>query len=374
MRPPYLAGRDNILGAFDLALKSGPRNPRFVGALIGERGIGKTVLLNEMGEKAKQLGWPVVARQITPNESFLVPLLYDLLGEAGSKRSQLVRRLRELDVELTMGVDAKVAKIGATTRRSAPKKSELSDLAKQAIIEVGEKAQRSKRGVLITVDEMHELDKYDELAAFASALQQVVMKSSLPVSVQFAGLPTLRSVLKNAGTYLERLSFVEVGSLGKDATKVAFLLPAQERGVIIEATALSQMTEAADGYPYLVQLIGYHTWLAKGDDKKIESEAARIGIAAAQQQMEGLFLERWNSLSNLERSMVAVIAREGGSATSEQVSKALKRSTEALGSTRASLINKRGLLHSPRRGTLEISLPGFSTWISNKMESDSDGE
>jgi len=367
IRPPYLAGRENILDAFDLALKSGPRNPRFIGALIGERGVGKTVLLNEMGDKARTLGWPVIARQITSGESFLVPLLYELLSEAGSKRSQIAKRLKEIDVELTLELDAKVAKIGATARKTAPKRSEFSDLAKQALIEVGSRAQKSKRGVLITIDEMHEVDKLDELAALASALQQVVMKLSIPVSVQMAGLPIMRSVLKSAGTYLERLTYVEIGSLGRDSTATAFLLPAQERGVIIEATALVQMIEAADGYPYLVQLIGYHTWVAKGNNEKIETEAARIGIATAQKQMEGLFLDRWNSLSNLEQSMIKVVALAGGMTTSDQVSKALKRSTEALGSTRASLINKRGLLHAPRRGELGISLPGFSTWLSNKL-------
>lgn len=89
IRPPYLVGRDKILDAFDMALKTGPRDPRFVGAPIGESGVGKTVLLNEMDEKAKALGWPVIGRQIIPGESFLVPLLNELLSEASSMRFQI---------------------------------------------------------------------------------------------------------------------------------------------------------------------------------------------------------------------------------------------------------------------------------------------
>ena len=44
--PPLLAGRDEVLSKVGEALRTGPRDPDFCLALTGERGVGKTVVLN----------------------------------------------------------------------------------------------------------------------------------------------------------------------------------------------------------------------------------------------------------------------------------------------------------------------------------------
>ena len=53
MNPPELIGRDAILDDFSDALDNGPGSPERLMRVSGVRGVGKTVLLNAMGDIAE---------------------------------------------------------------------------------------------------------------------------------------------------------------------------------------------------------------------------------------------------------------------------------------------------------------------------------
>ena len=57
--PHVLAGRDRLLADFELALAEGPGSPYRAILVSGARGIGKTVLLNELEDVARGLGWVI---------------------------------------------------------------------------------------------------------------------------------------------------------------------------------------------------------------------------------------------------------------------------------------------------------------------------
>ena len=58
--PPVLVGRKNIIADFEYALEDGPGAPGRLMFLTGARGVGKTVMLDVLGDKAKNLGWTVI--------------------------------------------------------------------------------------------------------------------------------------------------------------------------------------------------------------------------------------------------------------------------------------------------------------------------
>jgi len=60
--PPYLAGRDALLNAFDEYLAERPLHANW--ALTGLRGTGKTVLLGEFAARAEHAGWVTLQREI----------------------------------------------------------------------------------------------------------------------------------------------------------------------------------------------------------------------------------------------------------------------------------------------------------------------
>lgn len=368
MSPPVLAGRDELLTAFDAGIETGPRSPWFVHGIVGDRGVGKTALLNALQDRVKARGWPVVAFQVVPGEPLIVPMLKDMINEAGSAWTKISKTLKSLNLEVTLGVDFKVAKAEARITPGAKIAQPLSVVARDVFQLIGEHAKSQGKGLLITLDEAHSLTDLAEAAALASVLQTTVKRKQLPISVHFAGLPQLRSVFKEAGTFLERMQIDELSGLSRESVTLALVQPAMREGVLIDDDALSYLVDSAEGYPYLVQLVGFHAWEAMVSGRRITLAAATAGVKRARSQLEAVFASRWERLSWLERAYLQVVARAGGSADSQQLSAALGRTSEQLSSTRAKLITEHRLLHAPGRGRVVIALAAFGPWIASQPD------
>ena len=64
--PPVLAGRDELIEQFAEALDNGPGAPGRATLYTGARGTGKTVMLNEVADIARQRGWLVIEETASP--------------------------------------------------------------------------------------------------------------------------------------------------------------------------------------------------------------------------------------------------------------------------------------------------------------------
>src|SRR3712207_2433994 len=74
-RPPELAGRDTELSAFDVVLERIARGrPERSLVLTGLRGVGKTVLLNQLRSAAISRGWGTGKIEARPAQSLRRPL------------------------------------------------------------------------------------------------------------------------------------------------------------------------------------------------------------------------------------------------------------------------------------------------------------
>jgi hypothetical protein len=60
--PPYLAGRDSVLAAFEAFLVDRPLHANWT--LTGLRGTGKTVLAAEFAARAERAGWVTLSREL----------------------------------------------------------------------------------------------------------------------------------------------------------------------------------------------------------------------------------------------------------------------------------------------------------------------
>ena len=58
--PPELIGRDYIVEAFVDGIENGAGAPERLMRLTGARGMGKTVMLNELGNVARERDWLVI--------------------------------------------------------------------------------------------------------------------------------------------------------------------------------------------------------------------------------------------------------------------------------------------------------------------------
>ena len=69
-RPSQLVGRDSVLDELVGGLTSRPGNRRRATVLLGQRGMGKTVLLWELADRARELGYAVATPTVV-SESML---------------------------------------------------------------------------------------------------------------------------------------------------------------------------------------------------------------------------------------------------------------------------------------------------------------
>ena len=153
------------------------------------------------------------------------------------------------------------------------------------LTEVGEAAARRDVRVLLTVDELHTIDRRFDLPTLAGVLQLVTQRRGLPIALVGAGLPEVVDVLAGPTvTFLERLRKLELGYLTTDATRDVLLGPAQAAGRHLRAGGAQLLTRASSGYPYDVQLLGWETWAAAAaaGASSIDAGHARAGVRGAE--------------------------------------------------------------------------------------------
>jgi len=360
--PPYLAGRDAVLAQIKRALDQGPRSPWYIHGISGDRGVGKTSLLNAIEVHAAKAGWSVVSLQVVPGEPQIHTLARDLVSAATSTWGKAAAFLKDIDIELTVGVDLKVAKAEAKLSGKPGVGKPPSIVLRDILIAVGSYAKDQGGGVLITIDEAHEWNTAGEIAALASALQLVVKRKNFPIAVYFAGLLNLSTVFEGAGTFLERMGIEELHVLTPESTRLALIEPATEKGIRFDREAVDLLIAGCEGYPYLVQLAGNFSW-QEMNGSVIDLAAATKGLAKARIEVEKLYSDRWEKLTVLERAYVHSVARLGEDPTTSDVAKSLKRTQQQLGTTRDALINEHRLLRATQRGHISLALPGFGSWV-----------
>lgn len=375
VRPPELAGRDGDLSLADIALQRSELGYAERGAVWhGLRGVGKTVLLNEVASRARARRWLVSKAEATNDRSTVLPaisrsLYLGLRAALGTHEPGRLRRLLSVFKSFTMkidptgaytfGVDVDPLRGQADTGDVA---ADLTDLLR----ELGGTARELGVGALLIVDEMQDTP-VGELAAINRAIHDAGQGDEpLPILLMGAGLPSLPGILADATSYAERLyHYRSVGPLSADAATLALTRPTEGLGVSWGTDALAATLGATSGYPYFIQTAGRSIWnLAKGSP--IDAEDVMAGLAAARGEIdEGLYLSRWSRATAAQRRMMRGLAAYGDGAHVAVADLArdmgYKRSTD-LSVSRAELI-KKGLLYAPDRGLLAFTVPGMADYI-----------
>lgn len=172
--PPELAGRLHILNEFDLGLEGSAGNSNRVMLLVGERGMGKTVLLETAEQRARSLGWVAVTASASPASGFLERLTSAVQERLGEQSGWWQR---------VTGMNAFGFGVTLSEVPSMDKRLEL------ALASLSERLAKKGAGVIITVDELQTADA-DETRAVGNVLQIVANRRRLPIVFVGAGLPS----------------------------------------------------------------------------------------------------------------------------------------------------------------------------------------
>ena len=374
--PPELVGRDALLEeARVLFARVIRKRPEKSLLLTGLRGVGKTVLLNEMehlAEEAKYRTIYIEAHEDKPLSVLLVPHLRSLLfsldrmAGAGNKARRALGVLKSFlggikltwaDVELGLDIDPES---GAAD--SGDLEADLPNL----FCAVAEAAQERDTGVAILIDEIQYLAPR-EMSALVMAMHKMQQRS-LPLVLVGAGLPTLPALVGESKSYAERLlQFPDVGPLAEPDSDKALQDPVRAAGVEFTETALREIYRLTRGYPYFLQEWGYQSW-NHAQQSPITLETVESATADIIRRLDANFFRvRFDRLTPSEKGYLRAMAELGpGPHRSGEIAKILGTKLAGLGPVRAGLIRK-GMIYSPIHGEMAFTVPLFDEFMRRAM-------
>lgn len=370
-----LAGRQPVLDAFDAvrrrAEEFGEGDRSWV--LHGLRGVGKTVLLNEVLGQVSSRGWITAKVEAgAPGSLSLATsraLVRGMRTATGRHPESSLRRVLGVFKAFSVTVDpAGSVSLGMDVEplRGTADSGRFADDLTVLFEALGETARELGVGVLFLVDELQEASP-EELTALNTAVHQMGQAGfPLPLVVVGAGLPSLPAQLAEATSYAERLyDYRPIGLLDAQASEDALTVPAQDRGAEWAPDGLAAAVATARGYPYFLQSVGKHVW-DSARRSRIELEDVGVGLDEARREVDdGLYRSRWERATPAQRQLLRALASTGGNGPA-----AIATVAAAMGRTRTSTLSvardeliKKGLLYAPERGVLAFTVPGMGDFI-----------
>jgi hypothetical protein len=370
--PPELAGRDGILEQARVLLgRVKAKRPEKSMLLTGLRGVGKTVLLNEIERIAQSTGYRTILVEAHEGKSLAVllaphlrRLLFDLdrMAGAGDKvrrglgvLKSFVGAIKVKVGDIDIGLDIEPVKGDAD---SGDLEVDLPSL----FVAVAEAAEDRGLGVAILIDEIQYFSA-SELSALIMAMHKMQQRQ-LPLVLVGAGLPILPGLAGESKSYAERLfSFPDIGPLPADDAVKALNDPVVAAGEAFDPDALSAIFEVTKGYPYFLQEWGYQVWnhaLASPITQRAVNESSAL---VSRRLDENFFRVRYDRLTPREKMYLRAMAELGaGPYRTGDIADMMKVKINTLGPVRSSLI-KKGMVYSPSHGDMAFTVPLFDEFM-----------
>lgn len=370
--PPHtLAGRDAEIQAITTAIERSALGRGANGIVLhGLRGTGKTVLLGRFCEVAADKGWIAVRVEAAASTSAtfaeqlvsrLTPFMLRLdRPSAGDHIKRALGAFKSFSI--SVGLQDVSAGIEVEPRHMLSYGRSIEHSLPDMLRTLAQACAQDGTGVLIAVDEMHDMSRADLRALLA--VGQEANESRAPLLLCGAGLPALPRVLSEARTYAERFfEFRAITWLERADARRALVEPVQALGETWTEDGLDIILASAGGYPYFLQHFGRAAWnvAALSPIGAADANLARsIGFAELDQ---GFFHIRWERSTTAERAYLRAMAIDGdGPSRSGDVAERLGKPASALSAIRTRLIDK-GIVYAPVRGRIAFTVPGMATFI-----------
>ncbi|HAP41427.1 MAG TPA: AAA family ATPase [Nitrospira sp.] len=374
--PPELVGRENVLEQADVLLGRVKQKKAEKSILLtGLRGVGKTVLLNEIERKSVAAGYRTIMVEAHENKSLaalLVPPLRQLLfgldriAGAGDKAKRALAVLKGFmdGVKVSLG-DIEVG-LDIEPEKGAADSGDLESDLPGLFLAVAEAAEERAIPVALLIDELQYFNE-KELSALIMAMHRMQQKQ-LPMLLIGAGLPILPRLAGESKSYAERLfDFPEIGALQEPDAEKALREPVHAVGVEFEPAALKEIVRITEGYPYFLQEWGYQSWNLAPASPITLAVVQEASAVAIQRLDKNFFRVRFDRLTPSEKRFLRAMAGLGnGTHRSGDIADTLGVQQNSIGPVRAKLIQK-GMIYSPVHGELAFTVPLFDGFMLRAM-------
>ena len=366
--PPELVGREKIIEQARILLgRVKLKRSEKSMVLVGLRGVGKTVLLNEIGRQAAKAHYLTVAIEAPedkPLAALLAPHLRTLLFQLDM--SEKVRRGLGVLKSFVGAVKVKVSEIEIgldidPVRGSADSGDLEADLS-NLFIAVAEAAQDRKTAVALLIDEIQYLSER-ELSALIMAMHKM-QQLQLPLVLVGAGLPILTRLAGESKSYAERLfDFPKIGALSSADAYKALLDPVTDAGAEFDEDAVNKIVRLTQGYPYFIQEWGYQAWNHAESQRITLSNVQNATRTVLKRLDDNFFRVRFDRLTPREKDFMRGMAELGpGAQRISDIAEVLGAKVSSLGPVRAKLMHK-GMIYSPEYGDMAFTVPLFNEFM-----------
>lgn len=385
-RPPYLAGRRQEKEEFKRLLLQTVITDNLV--LTGLRGVGKTVLLEELKPTALADGWLWVGTDLSESASISEAniaqrLLADLsvvtsnmkIGEQTIQRAGFTAP--EHTIEMNLTYEFLVHIYDTTPGLTVDKLKAIFHVVAPHVSVLG------KKGIVFAYDEAQNLADHAQKEQYPLSvlldLFQSIQRQGIPFLLILSGLPTLFPKLVEARTYAERMfRVVFLKQLSEPEAKEAIRRPVQETGcpVAFNESAVNLIYRYSGGYPYFIQFIcreSFDAYLQQVADGKPPS----VPITGIIRKLDtDFFAGRWARVTDRQQELLFVIANLVTDDSEFTVQEIWAKSDEVLekpfgrshiNQMLTSLISA-GLIYRDRHGKYLFAVPLMADFIKRTMQ------
>ena len=332
-RPSYLVGRGNVISTFISGLEQEPGNRDRAMLMLGQRGSGKTVLLWELADRARKLGF-VVATPTVASEDMLERIV-EKIQEAGEPYVNK-RRLPKL-------TSGSLSVFGFSAGLEFTRDVQETKSFQFKLTQLARKLTEQGHGILILIDELQA--NSPEIRQLVTAYQELVGEG-LNVALVMAGLPGAVSATLNDRvlTFLNRARKVTLEPLSVGDVDAYYQRAFEELGLDIPRDLRLHAARATQGSPYMLQLIG-----SKVD---FENDVCETTLAALSDQ-DIAFLSAMTDDEDAVSRISDVAKRM--SVTPDYAQKYRRRLIDA------------GVIEQARRGYVRFAVPYMANYLRSQL-------
>jgi hypothetical protein len=347
--PPVLIGRDDILDDFQDGLRGGVGDPYRSMLFTGARGVGKSVMLTELEGIAEKEGF-ITAKVMTSDS-----LLEDVFDQTLENSSELLGGKQPSLASVTLPF------IGGGVGFAQKEDHEFGwSTGFQRLVR---KITDSGSGVFIAIDEIHQSQINQLRKLFGT--YQVMVSSGLNVALAASGLPNAVSDVLNDDvlTFLQRMTQYILSDVSVRDVSLALKKTIGEGGRSIAPDDLENATQATLGYPFMIQLVGYHVWRQNPDVKTISNDDVEAGIIAAKRRLGAtIHSVSLRDLSEVDRTFLAHMAIGKTPVTMAEMIKRMSVSKGYANAYKTRLIEA-GVIETVARGKIDFAIPYLKDYL-----------
>lgn len=347
-RPSRIVGRDSELSSVIAGLREPPGARERCILILGQRGMGKTAMLLEIAERAVSEGF-IVAR-VTAHEE-MPSAIIDQFQLNGSRFFAEERKLT--------GINAGAFGFSFGLDLSEPSVKQYGFRAKMSLM--CDRLEEKGKGALIIIDEAHSSSAMREVAAS----YQELVGDGRNIAITMAGLPQAVSSILNDEvlTFLNRAEKIDLGAISVSSVEAYFDYAFSSMGIKYTDKIINEAAEKTQGFPYLMQLMGYYLTRFSEPSGTINENVLKKAEESSRRDLEdNVFKPIMAPLSDNDRLFLRAMAALGDAVSIDRLKEELGAKASSVQTYRKRMLEA-GIIEAPRRGELVFAIPHLREYL-----------